>query len=293
MKKKFYVTAIILVLTLTICLCVGCNLFDKDNTPQKYFVEIGQVEDSRVASIVANNTLASCVRISANFPSINKSSKSSGFFVTSDGYVITNRHCVVRFTNGDDLPSGNEEPIRAEYVVMDAQGNSYGAKLVSYSKTVDVALLKVVPNVLDTLIGATMNFKPLTFDTESEPYYGDRLYTIGNPENMGFILSEFMVASPGIKLSSNAEHYSIILDGNVNHGNSGGALIDVNSHVVGLIYARVKSPSNTTTVNPDEDAGTYGLGCAIPAKVVTEFLDECEIEYSKYTPTTSEDTPEA
>ena len=293
MKKKFYVTVIILVLTLTICLCVGCNLFDKDNTPQKYFVEIGQVEDSRVASIVANNTLASCVRISANFPSINKSSKSSGFFVTSDGYVITNRHCVVRFTNGDDLPSGNEEPIRAEYVVMDAQGNSYGAKLISYSKTVDVALLKVVPNVLDTLIGATMNFKPLTFDTESEPYYGDRLYTIGNPENMGFILSEFMVASPGIKLSSNAEHYSIILDGNVNHGNSGGALIDVNSHVVGLIYARVKSPSNTTTVNPDEDAGTYGLGCAIPAKVVAEFLDECEIEYSKYTPTTSEDTPEA
>ena len=302
MKKKIYVTAIILTLTLILCFSVGCSLFTNDNEPQKYFVEIGQVEDSRVASIVANNTLDSCVRISAFYPSASETSKSSGFFVTSDGYIVTNRHCVVRFPNGEDLPSQEGEiPINVKYTVTDTKGDSYGAKLVAYSKTADVALIKIVPNVLDTIIGSTTEFSPMIFDVDSKPYYGDRLYTIGNPEDLGFILTELMVASPGIKLSSKNDYYTIMLDGNINHGNSGGALIDTHSHVVGLIFARVEGASNehdsnnatsSAANNNTTSSPTYGLGCAIPAEVVTTFLDDCKIQYSKYTPTQSDNTQE-
>lgn len=290
MKKKIYVTAIFLVLSIITCCSVGCIFTDE--TQQKLYIDIGQVEDSRVASIVANNTIDSCVRISTDFPSINVTSKSSGFFVTSDGYVITNRHCVVRFTNGTDLPTNEEEPMRAEYTVIDTKGVSYGAKLIAYSKTSDIALIKIVPKFLDTLVGSTVSFTPMVFDTQSNPYYGDRLYTIGNPEDMGFILTELMVASPAIKLSSGDKYDSIILDGNINHGNSGGALIDVYSHVVGLIFARVETPSTHKDFSTTNStlSSTYGLGCAIPAKAVTEFLDECHVEYSKYTPTPSGDS---
>ncbi|MDE5990867.1 MAG: serine protease [Clostridia bacterium] len=285
MKKKFYVTAIFLVLTAILFSAVGCSLFS--DSPQRYYIEIGQVEDSRVASIVANNTISSCVRISAEFPSISLTSKSSGFFVTSDGYVITNRHCVIRFTNGKDLPSQNGElPIRAEYSIIDTNGNTYNANLVAYSKSADIALLQIVPHGIDVILGK--EFEPLVFDTVSKPYYGDRLYTIGNPEDMGFIFSELMVASPAVKLSSEDTYSSIVLDGNINHGNSGGPLIDVNSHVVGLIFARVEGSSTT-----DSSSKTYGLGCAIPAEAVTAFLDSCGVKYLSYTPQTNEDTDQA
>ncbi|MDE5549264.1 MAG: serine protease [Clostridia bacterium] len=283
MKKKFYVTAIILLLTLTVCFSVGCSLF-ADNTPNRYYIDIGEVEDSRVASIVANNTIDSCVRITTEYTN-GMTSKSSGFFVTSDGYIITNRHCVVRFTNGTDLPSSeNEIPIGVKkYTVTDTKSISYKAKLVSYSKTADIALLKIdsAENIIDSFTISTTNFAPVMFDTVSKPYYGDRLYTIGNPEDMGVIFSELMVASPAIKLTSDDTYYSIVLDGNINHGNSGGALIDVNSHVVGLIFARVEGPTESSSK-------TYGLGCAIPADIVAAFLDANEINYSQYTPTTSE-----
>ena len=297
MKKKFYVAAIFLVLTMITCCAAGCFLFD--DSPQRYYIDIGQVEDSRVASIVANNTIGSCVRVSAEFPSIAKVSKSSGFFVTADGYVITNRHCVIRFPDGTDLPSNTyPDPdhkgyYRTNYTVTDIKGNSYNATLVDYSESADVALLKVAPTPLDTILGMTTNFSPLTFDSVSKPYYGDRLYTIGNPEDMGLVFSELMVASPAIKLSGEDYHTSIVLDGNINHGNSGGPLLDVNSHVVGLIFARVEGSSTANNSPVDSTSKTYGLGCAIPADVVTKFLDDCKINYSSYTPETSEDNGEA
>ena len=290
MKKKIYVVAIILALTLLLCSTVGCTL--KDDT-QKYYIEIGQVEDSRVASIVANNTIPSCVRITAEFPSISRTSKSSGFFISSNGYIITNRHCVVRSKNGTDLPSDKSDALEAQLKVTDTSGYTYTAKLVDYSTSADIALIRIIPPLLDVIIDK--EFAPLTFDTVSTPYYGDRLYTVGNPEDMGFIFSELMVASPAIKLSSKDAHSSIILDGNINHGNSGSPLIDVNSHVVGLVFARVESSDNSLNIAPAEKpSSTYGLGCAIPAKVVTDFLDECNVvDYLTYTPTPSGDASES
>ena len=285
MKKKIYTTAIILIVCALIFASAGC--FIRDSARDKYYIDIGQVEDSRVASIVANNTVASCVRISAEYKSIGRVSKSAGFFVTPDGYVITNRHCVVRFTNGEDLPSqsnSNELPIHADYVVSDINGESYNARLVAYSKSADIALLKIVPKILDTVVGITNDFQPVVFDTESEPYYGERLYTFGNPEDIGFIFYQLIVASPSVKLSGNDSHASIVLDGNINHGNSGGPLINNRSSVVGLIFGRIEGKATNLPV--DSDSKTYGLGCAIPAKLVTDFLDAQNIDYDTYTPPT-------
>ncbi|MDE6189612.1 MAG: S1C family serine protease, partial [Clostridia bacterium] len=107
---------------------------------------------------------------------------------------------------------------------------------------------------------------------------GDTVYTMGNPENLGFIFSKLMVACPAAKLNESDDFSTILLDGNINHGNSGGPLIDVNSRVVGIIYARVEGASSDT----------YGIGCAITANEITDFLDENKIVYSSYTPPTEE-----
>lgn len=283
MKKRIYTTAIILTVCALLFASAGC-LFTGNDT-ERYFIDIGHVEDSRVASIVANNTVASCVRISAEYKSIGRISKSAGFFVTSDGYVITNRHCVVRFTNGLDLPpenSPNELPMHAQYLVSDINGETYNARLIAYSKSADIALLKVTPDIIDTIVGSTKTFQPVEFDTITEPYYGERLYTFGNPEDIGFVFSELMVASPSVKLSGDDSHPSILLDGNINHGNSGGPLINNYSRVVGLVFARVEGSASNLPV--DSESKTYGLGCAIPAKTVTEFLDGQRINYSSYSP---------
>lgn len=282
MKKRFCIICAALVMTVILCSMAGCSLTSLfSNDPERYYIEIGKVEDSQLASIVANNTIPSCLRVSTEYKRIGITAKGSGFFVTKDGYIITNRHCVVRFSNGSDLPSYNgDKPMDANYVVQsppDANGENatdYRATLVAYSTSADIALLKIKPTVVDAVTGATKNFTPVTFDAASDLYYGERLYTVGNPEDIGFVLSELMVAAPAIKVNSGDSFSSIILDGNINHGNSGGPLVDAYSHVVGLIFARVENSSNDT----------YGLGCAIPSKVVTDFLDSNKIEYSSFTP---------
>ncbi|MDE7328566.1 MAG: serine protease [Clostridia bacterium] len=278
MKKKVLIIAIALVLTISALSLAGCDLFFGSNDEtQRYFVDIGQIEDSGVASVVANNVVGSCVRICADYKTGIKS-RSTGFFVTEDGYIITNRHSVVLFTNGKDLPTHNNTRVDCDLSIITADGDTYKAELISFSTTADIALIKVKPSTVDYLLGTKTTFSPVTFDTVNLPYYGDTVYTMGNPENLGFIFSKLMVACPAAKLNESDDFSTILLDGNINHGNSGGPLIDVNSRVVGIIYARVEGASSDT----------YGIGCAITANEITDFLDENKIVYSSYTPPTEE-----
>lgn len=285
MKKKIAASAICLILIMTLlCALTACSLF-YSGTPQRtpYYIDIAQVEDAGVASIVANNNIASCVRVLTTFRNQVRPSAATGFFVSEDGYVVTNRHCVVKFAStGTDLPSSNtpdEKPQSVKkYEIVTADNYVYSAELVTYSLTVDIAVLKIKNTVIDSIVGAPKTFDPVTFDSQDELFYGDRLYTIGNPNNMGLIFAELSVGSPAIKLSYSDKHNTIILDGNTNHGNSGGPLINCQSNVVGLIFARI------TTASTDFKEEIYGLGCALPAQVVTEFLKNNNIPFNEYQP---------
>lgn len=278
MKKRTWTTIIFIVLlALTLSSLTACsNIWGNKVDTSKYYIDVSQVEDPRVANVVFNNTHPACVRIISEYKQNGKTvatSASSGFVITEDGYVLTNRHCVVRYaSSASDTPAyAYDKRLNADYKVVFIDNTEYSAKLISYNSSSDLAVLKITNGILSAI--SEPQFSYLTFDEEL-PYYGDRLYTIGNPENMGLILTELMISSPAIQLSSNDTFESIILDGNINHGNSGGALINANSNVSGIIYARVDGSN--------KDA--YGIGCAIPTSEIIKFLDgvtNAKINYHK------------
>lgn len=269
MKKKILIVCTALLVATCTLLLAGCNLlgaFYTDRTP--YYIDVAEVEDPNAANIVANNNLFSCTRVLATFAN-NKSSAGSGFIVTSDGYVVTNRHCVVMYSStGSDTPYNPlEQPMSASYKVVFADNTALSADLVGYSKGADLAVLKIRKYIDGS---GTTTFQPVKLAESSELYYGDKLYTIGNPEDMGLLLTELMVSSPALKISADDTFDSIILDGTINHGNSGGALFDKYGNVVGVVYARVDGANS--------DA--FGIGCGIPLSALKEFLDEAGINYT-------------
>ena len=271
----FLILSIVLILSLTAC----SGLFGNSD-PTRYYIDIGQVEDARTASIVANNSIGSCVRIITEYT--NSTSASSGFVITEDGYVVTNRHCVVRYTytNGktSDVPqfaSDRPDTVKHYYVVF-ANNRRYEATLINWSQTADIAVLKINnESILGNIFGKE-TFQPLVFETERELYYGERVYTIGNPENLGLIFTELAIASPAMQLNESDKFNSIVLDGNINHGNSGGPLLNAYSRVSGIVYARIDG----------SNSDAYGIGCAIPASEIISFLKSIKVSY-KTTPTSA------
>ncbi|MDE5756933.1 MAG: trypsin-like peptidase domain-containing protein [Clostridia bacterium] len=280
MKKRSLVVIIcILVLAASLSLTACSGLFSSSAEPSRSYIDIGKVDDPRTASIVANNTMESCVRVITEYKS-GLTSASSGFVITEDGYVLTNRHCVVRFNSTGSDTTGNvgEQPMTASYSVVFADNREYSAKLVAYSSSVDIALLKIATINLP-FISNEKRFQPVVLETEEELYYGERVYAIGNPENIGLILTELTIASPAIKLNKADDFDSVILDGNINHGNSGGPIFNAYSRVSGIVYARIEG------TNKD----TYGIGCAISTDMIIAFLESVEhakINY-KTTPVSS------
>ncbi|MDE5654747.1 MAG: serine protease [Clostridia bacterium] len=290
MKKRSLVSillilSIVLILSLTAC----SGLFGNSN-PSRYYIDIGQVEDAGVASIVANNSIASCVRVIAEFKRNNKvvsTSASSGFVITEDGYVLTNRHCVIRYYSTDsDTPSSSADtPMSANYSVVFADNIQYTATLVDWCTTADIAVLRI-DKVSNFPLTSEKTYEPLVFETQQELYYGQRVYTIGNPENMGLMLSEMMIAMPLVRFRKKDENDNVIedaflstvLDGNINHGNSGGPLINVYSRVCGIVYARIDGTKNDV----------YGIGCSIPTSEIISFLDSMSVKINyKTTPVSS------
>lgn len=277
MKKKLLIISTAVVLLSCLVMLAGCNFlgaFYTDRTP--YYIDVAEVEDPNAANIVANNNLLSCTRIIASF-SNGKTSAGSGFVVTSDGYVVTNRHCVLMYSStGSDTPYNPlETPLNATYKVVFADNKALSADLVGYSNDADLALLKI-RNYAD--FTGSVSFEPVKLSSSSDLFYGDKVYTIGNPEDLGLILTELMVSSPAIKVSSDDSFSSIILDGTINHGNSGGALFDKYGNVVGVVYARIEG----------SNSDAYGIGCAIPLDTLKEFLDEARVKYTVATDQSTE-----
>ena len=281
-KRSLAIAIVIVFVVLALSLTACSSLFANYSDPTRYYIDIGTVDDARTASIVANNNIASCVRVITEYKkgsSIISTSASSGFVITQDGYVLTNRHGVVLYsTTGSDKPqSESDKPMNANYSVVFADNKEYSASLVAFSTSADLAVLKI--NTLNLPLVAESKFQPVVFETEEEVYYGERVYTIGNPENIGLILTELTVASPAMRLGKNDEFDSVILDGNINHGNSGGPIFNAYSRVSGIVYARIEG------ANKD----TYGIGCGIATPTIIEFLDSiknAKIDY-KTTPVTA------
>lgn len=153
----------------------------------------------------------------------------SGFYVTDDGYLVTCAHVVQGSTSFH----------------VKSPGGSIPAKLIKKDRTIDVALLKVD--------GA---FRALPVTAEPRLKLGDAVFTIGfpNPDVQGVEpkLTRGEISSlAGIQ--DNPSYFQISVP--VQPGNSGGALVDENGNVVGVIASRL------------DDAKTWEISGSLPQNV--------------------------
>src|SRR5258705_4365350 len=159
----------------------------------------------------------------------------SGFFISSDGYAVTNNHVV----EGADKVE----------ITTDA-GKIYTANVIGTDPRTDVALIKVD--------GTNFPFAKLS---EGKARIGDWVLAVGNPFGLGGTVTAGIVSARGRDIGSGPYDDFIQIDAPVNKGNSGGPAFNMQGEVVGV---------NTAIYSPS--GGSVGIAFSIPATTVKSVI---------------------
>ena len=148
----------------------------------------------------------------------------SGFFISEDGYIITNHHVI------NDLVDKKYEGFSRLYIKLaEDPDTKIPAKVVGFDSALDLALLKCeikAPSVFTLGSSADLNT-------------GDRVYAIGSPLGLEKTLTSGIISSTDRQLFMAGPVFQI--DAAVNSGNSGGPLIDENGKVQAVVFAGVQN----------------------------------------------------
>ncbi len=146
----------------------------------------------------------------------------SGFFISKNGYIITNHHVIT------DCVDPEYEGFARLYIrLADDPETRIPAKIIGYDKNVDLALLK-------TEVDAPYVFN---LGSSSDLDVGDKVYAIGSPLGLDRTLTSGIISSKDRDLFSTGKVFQI--DAAVNSGNSGGPLIDEQGNVQAVVFAGV------------------------------------------------------
>jgi serine protease Do len=160
----------------------------------------------------------------------------SGFFISSDGYAVTNNHVV----------EGAEK-----VEVMTDAGKTYTAKVIGTDPRTDVALIKIEG-------GPDFPFVKLS---GGNARIGDWVLAVGNPFGLGGTVTAGIVSANGRDIGNGPYDDFIQIDAPVNKGNSGGPAFNMQGEVVGV---------NTAIYSPS--GGSVGIAFAIPAATVKSVV---------------------
>lgn len=172
----------------------------------------------------------------------------SGFIISDDGTIVTNNHVV---ENGTKIT-----------VTLD-DGTELPATLVGTDAKNDIAVLKVE---------AKGKLPTVQWGDSDALRLGDPVLAIGDPFGIGTTVTSGIVSARGRDLHNGPYDDFIQVDAAINHGNSGGPLVDASGKVVGI---------NTAIYSPN--GGNVGVGFAIPSaqaeKVVEKIVAKGTIEH--------------
>ncbi|MCM2291919.1 Do family serine endopeptidase [Allorhizobium sp. BGMRC 0089] len=164
----------------------------------------------------------------------------SGFFISEDGYIVTNNHVVA---DGQ------------AYTAVLNDGTEYKAKLIGTDPRTDLAVLKIdAPN---------KKFTYVNWADDSKVRVGDWVLAVGNPFGLGGTVTSGIVSAFGRDIGSGPYDDYIQVDAPVNRGNSGGPDFNLNGQVVGI---------NTAIFSPS--GGSVGIAFAIPASTAKTVVNE-------------------
>jgi serine protease Do len=156
----------------------------------------------------------------------------SGFFISSDGYIVTNNHVVEH---------------AKDVTVTTIDGKTIPARVIGTDPKTDLALLK-------TKEGSDYPYVSFAGQT---PRVGDWVIAVGNPFGLGGTVTAGIVSARGRDIGSGPYDDFLQIDAPVNHGNSGGPTFNAEGEVVGV---------NTAIFSPS--GGSVGIGFAIASDVV-------------------------
>jgi serine protease Do len=160
----------------------------------------------------------------------------SGFFITADGYAVTNHHVLDKAQTVD--------------VTID-DGKTYSAKVIGSDDRTDIALIKVE--------GRT-DF-PYVKLADKAPRIGDWVLAVGNPFGLGGTVTAGIVSARGRDIGAGPYDDFIQIDAPINKGNSGGPTFDMDGNVIGM---------NTAIFSPS--GGSVGIAFDIPAETVKSVV---------------------
>ena len=156
----------------------------------------------------------------------------SGFFISADGYAVTNNHVV----DGAD-----------KVQVTTDDGKTYDAKVIGADSRTDVALIKVDGR-------SDFAYAKLS---DGQPRIGDWVLAVGNPFGLGGTVTAGIVSARGRDIGNGPYDDFIQIDAPVNKGNSGGPAFNTDGEVIGV---------NTAIFSPS--GGSVGIAFSIPASTV-------------------------
>ena len=162
----------------------------------------------------------------------------SGFFISPDGFVVTNNHVV---EDAEDITVTMED------------GDKYPATLVGTDPRTDVALIKVKAD------GKTFPFVEFS---KKDPRVGDWVLAVGNPFGLGGTVTAGIISAHNRDIGSGPYDY-LQIDAAVNRGNSGGPSFDLDGKVIGV---------NTAIFSPS--GGNVGIAFDVPAALVQEVVTQ-------------------
>jgi len=170
-------------------------------------------------------------------PPPKQESSGSGFFISPDGYIVTNNHVV---DGAEDIK------------VVTKDGSELKATVVGRDEGTDLAVLKV----------QGQNFPFVTFETSVRPRVGDWVVAVGNPFDLNGTATAGIISAYNRDIGENFVDF-IQIDAPINKGNSGGPTFDVYGRVIG-VNAAIYSPTG----------GSVGIGFAIPANIAQQVTQE-------------------
>lgn len=180
-------------------------------------------------------------------------SAGSGVVISEDGYLLTNEHVVhgaeqiaVRFGTGT---------------------NDYEATVVDSDAKIDVALLKIKPRPGE-------KFHPIKLAREDDLLLGESVIALGNPLGLGGSVTHGILSSKSRVALQEGEQPTwrnwLQTDAPINHGNSGGPLVNLRGELIGI---------NVRVVNQERGEPVQGIGFAIPIRLLEEALSGFQTEF--------------
>jgi serine protease Do len=177
-------------------------------------------------------------------PTRESGSLGSGFFISADGYVVTNNHLI--------QGAGGSGTVDSVTVIL-SDRRELPARIIGRDPASDLALLKVEGT----------GFPFVNWGDSQRARVGDWVMAIGNPYGLGGTVTAGIISAlhRGITGFGAYDRY-IQTDASINMGNSGGPMFDLNGNVIGI---------NSALISPT--GASVGIGLAIPAELARPVID--------------------